>query len=267
MFFYCSEISVHWAVMRSSWICNAKSSMRKVCQPLHDIYDWINLNRKNGGVNTFSTNMTFFKMILNTFDRIYFRNLFHFPIMFPNLISPKEGVPKRSRKDCGLTAPKTDSFVDWWQNVPPLQFQYLATWALGQQLPVFCWAPRYFYHSYCRSVYPTGLLVPGSDSIQAWQKGRVVLSAPEWLRNTPASAQQSHFHILSLERGPAALPGSSSSPSIQCVCSDTFKILHQGDFNMKRGETWGKLKLFFFLSLSKCNLEWFTVNFTLFFYE
>lgn len=141
MFFYCSEISVHWAVMRSSWICNAKSSMRKVCQPLHDIYDWINLNRKNGGVNTFSTNMTFFKMILNTFDRIYFRNLFHFPIMFPNLISPKEGVPKRSRKDCGLTAPKTDSFVDWWQNVPPLQFQYLATWALGQQLPVFCWAP------------------------------------------------------------------------------------------------------------------------------
>jgi len=54
----------------------------------------------------------FSEPILNIFNAIYFRNLFHFPFMFPNPILPMEEAPRRSSKDHSLTVPETDSFVD-----------------------------------------------------------------------------------------------------------------------------------------------------------
>lgn len=46
LLFYSSEISVHWVVKRYSWNCTAETSVRKVCQLLHNIYGWNNLSRK-----------------------------------------------------------------------------------------------------------------------------------------------------------------------------------------------------------------------------
>lgn len=83
------------------------------------------------------------------------------------------------------------------------------------------------------------------------------LEPPGWLRNPPASAQQNHFHILTLEGGQPASPEPPGSPNSLHGCrlpaTPCIYYVASGRFQY---EMWGRLKLFFFFNSHKTQSGW-----------
>lgn len=159
----------------------------------------------------------FSKPILNIFNAIYFRDLFHFPFTFPRptyLRKQRPGEPER------ITA---------WQLLRPTALQidgklFFQTNFNTQQPEHQEKCCLQFAEHHMRVlpplmiIYPAGVLAP-SATASACTLGSLVgtkgcewcfqwLAPPRWLINPPASAQQNHFHIHSLERGQPASPES-----------------------------------------------------------